>query len=366
MAIENPFSPGFGNRPSRIVGRQEVIDRFLAGLQGRPGNRNRATFFIGQRGMGKTALLLEIAAQAESYNFIPVRVTANEKLLDNIIDKIQLQGPPYLAQKNKPIKGFSAGALGFSFGLTFSDEVRENFGFQSKLTLLCNELSKHDAGLLLLVDEVHTTSEEIRELATGYQELVGDGANIAIALAGLPTAVSAVLNDDILTFLNRAHKEPLDMLSITDVGVYYHEVFKGLGISMSAELIEVAAAATRGYPYLLQLIGHYLVELGKPTMAIDPETLALAVRNSKLDMVNTTFAPVLQPLSQKDMQFLTAMAVDDQPSRVSDIAKRLGVSGSHVQTYKVRLMAAGVIASPKRGFLEFLIPYLGEHISGEF
>jgi ATP-dependent Clp protease ATP-binding subunit ClpA len=51
------FLPAFGNRPDRIVGRDDVIAGFLDGLSQPIGHKNRTSILIGQRGTGKTALL---------------------------------------------------------------------------------------------------------------------------------------------------------------------------------------------------------------------------------------------------------------------------------------------------------------------
>ena len=53
------FSPAFGNRPSHLVGQQNVISSFLEGLEQSPGSRERATVLLGQRGSGKTVLLFD-------------------------------------------------------------------------------------------------------------------------------------------------------------------------------------------------------------------------------------------------------------------------------------------------------------------
>ena len=50
------FQPTFGNRPDQYIGRDGVIEQFMAGLQEPVGSRNRCTLFLGQRGMGKTAM----------------------------------------------------------------------------------------------------------------------------------------------------------------------------------------------------------------------------------------------------------------------------------------------------------------------
>ena len=58
------FQPTFGNRPNQYIGRDRVIEQFIMGLQEPIGSRNRCSLFLGQRGMGKTALLLELSDRA--------------------------------------------------------------------------------------------------------------------------------------------------------------------------------------------------------------------------------------------------------------------------------------------------------------
>ncbi|MBP5299746.1 MAG: ATP-binding protein, partial [Lachnospiraceae bacterium] len=88
----NFFQPSFGNRPSRIVGRDSELSSVIAGLREPPGARERCILILGQRGMGKTAMLLEIAERAVSEGFIVARVTAHEEMPSAIIDQFQLNG----------------------------------------------------------------------------------------------------------------------------------------------------------------------------------------------------------------------------------------------------------------------------------
>ena len=55
------FSPSFGNRPSFLVGRSQLLSQLEQGLQSRPGSRERTVVVLGQRGSGKTVLLWELA-----------------------------------------------------------------------------------------------------------------------------------------------------------------------------------------------------------------------------------------------------------------------------------------------------------------
>ena len=360
--MNNPFEPAFGNRPEKIVGRDKELDTIIGGLATRSGSRSRATFISGLRGMGKTALLLEIESRASKLGFVVARSVASEHMTSTLIERLQIRGSQFVGESRRHISGFNAGALGFSFGLTFTDEVRQGYGFETKLGLLCDRLSDEAGlGVMLLVDEVLASSGEMRELATAYQNLVGDGKNIAICMAGLPSAVSDVLNDKVLTFLNRATKievGPIDTLSIC---TYYLAAFKEAGVVADRQVVERAAELCEGFPYLMQLIGYYLVEDGRET-AIDSQVLERALEHSKKDLASNVFRPTLDALSHKDVEFLVAMAQDRGRTRMSDVQARMGVDNGYAQNYRRRLLGAGVIQAPRRGEVEFAVPYLSAYL----
>ena len=366
-AASNIYLPAFGNRPGQIIGRGDITAGFLEALTLPIGHRNRATILIGQRGTGKTTLLLEFTEIAQQNGFVPARVTANDDMLDDIIQAIQLNGSKFAGSSNKKkIKGFSLGALGFSLGLTFNDETEERLGFRSKMELLCNELEKYDKGVVVLVDEIQSNSPQIRNLATTYQYLVGENKNILIVMAGLPTSMSAVLNDDILTFLNRANKVYLEPLPFGEISVNYATQFAKCGKSIVPNALDEAVYATKGYPYLFQLIGYYILGYAQETDAITEEIVKMAINASKREMIEGIYHAVLKPLSAQDKKFLEAMSKDLSESKVSDIKDRIKKSQSYVQTYRSRLIDSGVIAPVNRGTVAFTVPYFGEYLRNEF
>lgn len=361
--IKRPFfHPTFGSRPAQIVGRNKEIEQFLSGLQNPVGSRERCTFFIGQRGMGKTALLLELAEKAADYGYVVALVTAYEDMPDEIIEIIQQKGQKYLPkERGRKVQGVDAGAFGFSFGLTFSDEVTAQYGFRTKLSLLSDRLEEYDKGILILIDEAKT-SEAMRQIAVTYQHLIGEDKNIAIAMAGLPQAISGVLNDDVLTFLNRANKVHLEAIRNTEIRIYFKKAFEQMEISISEELLEEAVRATHGFPYLMQLIGYYMIQYADEKKMITRPILGSVLTASRKDMEENVFEPILKPLSENDVIFLKAMAQDEGASKSADIGERLGKGNSFVQPYRARLIEAGVIESPRKGYLEFAIPYLKEYL----
>ena len=356
------FQPTFGNKPEQIVGRDGELATFINALKEPIGSRNRCSLILGQRGMGKTALLLEIAERAKKQGFITARVTAHENMPASIIEQIQLNGSALFKEPKTHISGFNAGALGFSFGLTFSESTMQQFGFRAKLSLLCDKLAEKGKGILILIDEIHT-SPAMREVAASYQELVGDQKNIAMVMAGLPQAVSEVLNDKVLTFLNRANKVYLDPISINSITAYYDLAFRSLNIECSEDLISKAALKTLGLPYLMQLIGYYLTLYSQNTSKINENTLKKAATAAINDMEDNVFKPTIAPLSDKDRDFIKAMAKCDEPVTTAKLIEVLGWKKEALQPYRKRLIDSGIIESPRRGELIFAIPFLAEYIN---
>lgn len=364
MLKDSVFSPSFGNRPSYLVGRDDVLRRFERGLQSTPGNRDRAMVLLGQRGSGKTVLLWELADRAREQGFVVASPTiASEGMLERVVEKIQDDGQRYEKEKSQHLSGGSVGVLGFSVGLQFTREVQETKTFQFKLTQLARRLTKEGHGMLILVDELQANSPEIRQLVIAYQELVGEGLDVALVMAGLPGAVSATLNDHVLTFLNRARKITLGPLPKRDVAAYFQRAFDGLSIQASADVCFAAAEATHGSPYMLQLIGHNVVLRMGEGGNLTPDILQAAASDSREDYEMDVCETAMAALSGVDERFLRAMAEDsDGESSVKDVAERMGVSYDYAQKYRRRLIDAGVIESPARGKLVFAVPFLADYL----
>ena len=107
-----------------------------------------------------------------------------------------------------------------------------------------------------------------------------------------------------------------------------------------------------------------MMEAGESGIVTDTgldRALAMAVQAFKRDVCETTLAA----LSEKDVEFLAAMAGDSPRSRVSDIAGRMRVSVDYAQKYRKRLIDAGIIEPAGRGFVRFAVPYVQEYLSRE-
>ena len=279
-----------------------------------------------------------------------------------ILEKIQSEGESYLSKSKAQISGGSVSAFGFGGGVDLKLEDQPPKSFAWRLSRICSDLNTSGKSVLILIDEVQANHEELRQLIVTYQEMVGEGLDVALVLAGLPTSISSVLNDHVLTFLNRANKINLPPLRIGDIAFYYTDAFSSLEIRLSEDQISAAAEETDGSPYLMQLIGHYLVLAAKSDGIITEPMFSSAIQRAKEDFMNDICMTALAPLSDKDIAFLAAMAVDGETSEMSAVISRLSCTSSMAQTYKRRLIQAGMIHQPQRGKVQFAIPYLRDYL----
>ncbi|AKK10044.1 hypothetical protein [Corynebacterium uterequi] len=70
----------------------------------------------------------------------------------------------------------------------------------------------------------------------------------------------------------------------------------------------------------------------------------------------------MQDASFVDRTFLAAMAVDDGPPSMADIARRMGVDAQYAGTYRRRLIEAELIAGVRHGYVDFELPYLRDYL----
>ena len=138
---------------------------------------------------------------------------------------------------------------------------------------------------------------------------------------------------------------------------------RGMGkTALLLELSDRAALASRGFPYLMQLIGYYLIQYTKEGDTVDSAIMDKSEKAAMGDMEDNVFKPILSPLSDNDKIFLKAMARQGGVVSIANLQAALGKKGPAIQPYRKRLLEAGVIEAPRRGELVFAVPYLADYL----
>lgn len=116
---------------------------------------------------------------------------------------------------------------------------------------------------------------------------------------------------------------------------------------------------------MIQLVGLHAWRADSAAVVIDADQAQRGVDQARRKVGQLVHASALADLSDVDRSFLAAMAHDDGPSRMADIASRLGVDATYAGQYRLRLIAAEVIEPRGYGRVDFTLPglrdYLREH-----
>lgn len=355
----NPFKPTAGAEPPVLAGRRRVIDDFIDGLDegiGAPGRLMRIT---GPRGSGKTVLLTELGDIARKRGWLVVDETAREGLIDRLIAAVS----PRKSRANVSAD-FDFGVVKAHAGLggeTASLTLREALSAALSHPGECGE------GIFITLDEVQDAQRsEISEIATTVQHLIRERKNIAFAFAGITTGVMDLIDDSALTFLRRAKAEELAAIPVADVAEALSKSFDLTGLRIEGRALERAAEASRGYAFLVQLVG-YSVWRNVRAHADEShnasiEDVDLGVSDAMAQFDETVILPALSKLPKRCMTYLVEMSKNDGACSTGDIARAMGIAASSLTSARRTLISRQVIESTARGYVDFSIPLMREYV----
>lgn len=363
--MANPFHPTFGVSPPLLVGRDAVLDEFVEALEDGPGSSGRAVLFTGARGSGKTVMLNAVEDKAKERGWVVISETAtpgfSARIASGHLPQLLRRFDP-AAVRRRLTSASAPMSLGAISWQTVEAHAAE-LGLRGQIELLTDLLAEHRTGLLITLDEIHRNRiGELRDLATTVQHGFREGRELAFAGAGLAASVSDVLNDDVLTFLRRADRHALGPVRSSDVERGLREPIETAGRSVDPVALAVMVEGARGYPFLLQLVGAQTWRRNPDAPMISVADAEQGVVHARRRLATLVHEPALAGVSDVDRDFLAAMARDDGPSRMADIAARLGADVNYVSQYRLRLIAAELIDSKRRGFVDFALPYLREYL----
>lgn len=354
----NPFTPTFGSMPYALAGRVELIDDVIGGLANRPGDPNRSTIFIGPRGSGKTVLLRTIAEEASAQGWVCVSVSARKGMLDKLVRSARENARHLIAAPTQSdVTSVQIGPVAIE-----RETHREDDPWWLDLHHLVEELNEQGIGLLVSIDELDPTCEELIDFIDTYQHLVTEGRDVALLMAGLPSKVSTLLLDESVSFIRRAFQRRLDPISRYEVEEALFTTIVENNKGIDQEALTMAASATQGFAFAIQLVGYYLWRMGYFHDVITVDDAQAAVEHAQSEMLNAIVEPSLRELTQRELEYLEAMALDDGPLATSEVARRMGVSMTNASNLRRRLIDRGLVAEVSYGVVDFVMPVMREYL----
>ncbi len=369
----NPFSPSFGVSPPVLAGRRSALSDFET-VFGNARSPSNATLIWGLRGTGKTVLLNAFEDRAAAHGWLTVSSAAAKPsgLLDDIFRKASRCLADFEAEHGRPqrrvVSGFSVG------GVSVQTESAPQAGtpptaqhdLESTLEVLGEALAERGVGLLITIDELHAAPvDEIRQFGSIFQ-LVSRRAERPIAFAGaaLPELEDRLMAGEAATFLQRCHRHEIGNLSISEAEVALRQPVVEAGGQIDDAVLQLAAGASGGQPYLIQLVGADMWdECADPAAGIAAEEVERAVARAVEKFGAHVYAPVWRRLSDLDKRFLVAMLDDAGSSAIADIGARWQHSSRSLSRYRQRLLSAGLVSSVGHGRVAFVDDAARSHVA---
>ncbi len=268
----NPYHPGFNQAPLVFAGRTDVLDAANEALEvaAFDGRTARPLILVGPRGVGKTVTLGEIShAAAEQLSWPTVHVEAKRSdLIGDLTSKLRAARELFEGitptdsgtSRRVQLTGakVQASILGIGRGVEVSreeDSSPESLGRVLRSTMTA--AMSRDAGLLVTLDELqNATATELHELGGVLQETVPENWPLVIAVAALPS-LREKRGKQLPTYLERAEWHPLESLAGPDAREALTAPAGQSGRPMDPDAADHLIAQTGGYPYAIQVAGHF-------------------------------------------------------------------------------------------------------------
>lgn len=372
--MPNPFKPTAGKMPPILIGRQSIIDDFKEGLENGAGAPGRLMLITGQRGYGKTVMLTELGRVAKDAGWEVISETASEGMCDRLVSALVRPGMKLRGVNVQPSIGVS-GILNASLGgASFSVD-------QVALTLrevVNQRLAKmpRGKGIVFTIDEAQAASmADMVALATTIQHVIrdedmrdvsdSDKHGVAFVFAALPSLMDELLHERVLTFLRRSVQHDLGLVAYPDVRSAYIEVVREGGLAIDSEVAELAAEASDGYPYMIQLVGYYMWRAAevRGSKEIEEADVIQGKKDALVLFDDVVCAPLFDGLTAAQKLFVKAVAKEaPQPAKVSEIANRAHRSASWVSKYRASLIKERVVESAGYGLVRLSASHLAEYV----
>ena len=352
----NPFSPGFGETPLALVGRDDILTDLGSGLSTGPSDTRYTSVISGVRGSGKTVILNEIEDRAASDGWVVLSMDSTTNgLLDRIANTIAQAGEGHeglnmatagSSEISRSI-GINLGLLSGQWETSKAAGPRTRGGLREQLTALTSAAQRAGTSVLLTVDELHAIDrEEARRLAGDLQHITKRARMpLAFVGAGLAEMQMTLMLDKKLTFFHRCEQYTTEPLTPTDAASGLRRTVIEAEGSIDKDALMAAASFVRGSPYRLQVIGHTAWKMaGAPKGVVDADAV-----ESSLDLADETVTrnvsiPAWHDLSGDEQMFVGAVLALGEQAALAPVASRCEMTDKRAGFVEDKLVVSGYLA----------------------
>ena len=382
--IRNPYSPGAGNRPPALVGREDDLDVFDIAVQRLSiGNHDRSVIATGLRGVGKTVLLREFGRIAAAQRWVHEHVEVSEEtqfvtIVAELVRRSILRlspGKRFAELAQPPLRALRAFQI--RWGLPDGSEITVGLDPAEGTAdsgLLDRDLAdlfvatgqfarERDRGVLLTIDEMQFLSKEhLTGLIIGLHEVSQFGLPFVVAGAGLPSLPA--LAGEARSYAERLFDfRTVGRLNDAGSAAALEEPARDMGVAWDQDALNRIKELTDGYPYFLQEFGKqaWLASENDKTISLEDVEASIPWAMDALD--NGFFRVRFDRTTDAERAYLHAMASLGAGDYASgEVAAAQGKSTPQVGVVRDSLIRKGLCYAPRHGVLAFTVPMFDEYL----
>ncbi len=362
----NPFNPSQPARPDFFVGREPEITEFekmiIQTINGSPMNMA----ITGNRGMGKTSLLVKFEQLAKERKCLVLRLSNYEGNISTLPDfcdyvtsnlKREILSKKPLGEDFNKLKSWIATFKptiswnDISLSLEKTQVVQEVF--RQRLVKLWNEMKDDFSSAVILFDEAESL-ENIKGILPFLREVfqrIESETKFCIVLAGKLTFTERM--SESFSPLNRffpCHKlKPLDNNAMRQ---YVIQRLASVKVGIDEEVINYLMNKSEGHPYVLVAMCHFLFDsLNEEEKHITNGVLVRSKEKVEYRLAQDFFEPMFHPLTPKarDMIIIIAKRARTLEFSFRDSVEWLNKPKNYISPYINELLRKGVLDKPDRG-----------------
>lgn len=381
----NPFAPGAGVPPHKVVGRDTEIQSWEIALERiENGLPQRPFAFSGLRGVGKTVLLAHLAQIAEDRDWMVARLEAGsgkdlrsalgQALYKPLAERAKPSAGKRLLKALKTALSFQASydALGnvWNFGVDLNSSRgggADSGILEPDVNALVEDLSagaaEEGGGLVFVIDEAQSLdTEELATLCAVAHAAAQRKWSFLLALGGLPGLPRAVA--EARSYAERLYDfydvGPLTMSAARDALV---DPVIVAGASWQDGVVDRVITETCGYPFFVQQFGHSIWTAAH-TATISARDVEEGHQQAIAALDRGFFRSRWERATPAEQSYLRAMSIDNNGASLSgDVASRLGRTVQALGPVRSKLIGKGLVYAPEHGHVAFTVPLMAEFIA---
>lgn len=377
MLRPNPFNPQQPARPDFFIGREPEVVQFEKFLSQTITDSPMNMSITGNRGMGKTSLLVKYEQIAKENRCLVIRLSNYEGNIKSILElcdfissnlKSEILSKKPLSKLTEWIKTIKPTIEWNDMTFTIDKVSIAQELFRTRLIKLWDETKGDFKAIVILIDEAEAMEKvpgALPFLRETFQRVSTD-ANYMVVLAGklnFPERTSESFSP-----LNRFFPvQKLKPFSEWEIRSYLVRKLSQTEMRIDEYATNYLIRESEGHPYVLVAMCYLLFDsLREEEGIINEELITKADQKVKQQLSQDFFSPMFHPLSKKAKEVLLKIARNTKSLEFTfkEAINWTNIGSEYLSPYILELFRKGILNKPERAkykiFHTLFLKYLKE------